>query len=77
MPPRPRTYEDNAHRRLFGDRVRQHRTERGWSQELLAEKADLHRTYIVGVEQGQRNASLDVIFALAKALGIAAGDLFP
>lgn len=76
MPPRPRSYEETAHRRRFGDRVRQLRTERGWSQELLAEKAELHRTYIVGVEQGQRNASLDVIHALAQGLGVPLADLF-
>lgn len=76
MPPRPRSFEETTHRRRFGDRVRQLRTERGWSQEQLAEKADLHRTYIVEVEQGRRNASLDVIHALAQGLGVHEKELF-
>lgn len=76
MPPRPRTFEETAHRRRFGDRVRQLRTDRGWSQEQLAEKAQLHRTYVVEVERGHRNASLDVIEALAVALGVGAAELF-
>ncbi len=76
MPPRPRSYEQTAHRRRFGDRVRELRTGQGWSQELLAERADLHRTYVVEVEQGRRNASLDVIHALAVALGVQEAVLF-
>lgn len=76
MPPRPRSYDQNAHRRRFGDRVRELRTERGWSQELLAERADLHRTYVVEVERGHRNASLDVIQALADALDVEPAALF-
>lgn len=76
MPPRPRSFEETAHRRRFGDRVRQLRTERGWSQEQLAEKAQLHRTYVVEVERGHRNASLDVIDALATALAVPVHALF-
>lgn len=76
MPPRPRSFEETAHRRRFGDRVRQLRTARAWSQELLAEKAHLHRTYVVEVERGHRNASLDVVEALAKALAVPPATLF-
>lgn len=76
MPPRPRSFEETAHRRRFGDRVRQLRTERGWSQEQLAERAQLHRTYVVQVERGHRNASLDVIEALAVALSVSPAELF-
>jgi transcriptional regulator with XRE-family HTH domain len=76
MPPRPRSFEETAHRRRFGDRVRQLRLDRGWSQELLAEKAQLHRTYVVEVERGHRNASLDVIQALATALSVPPATLF-
>lgn len=76
MPPRPRSFEETAHRRRFGDRVRQLRLQRGWSQEVLAEKAQLHRTYVVEVERGHRNASLDVINALATALAVPTASLF-
>jgi len=50
--------------------------ERGWSQEQLAEQAQLHRTYVVGVERGHRNASLDVIHAFAVALAVPTASLF-
>jgi DNA-binding XRE family transcriptional regulator len=42
----------------FAERIRELRAERGWSQERLAEEADLHRTYIGGIERSLRNVSL-------------------
>lgn len=62
-------------RRAFGDRVRALRSAQGLSQEALAERAGLHRTYVGSVERGERNVSLDNIHALADALEVAAGDL--
>lgn len=41
----------------------------GISQEELADRANLHRTYISSVERAQRNVTLENIFALAQALG--------
>jgi transcriptional regulator with XRE-family HTH domain len=52
----------------FGQRVRARRTELGSSQETLAAKSGLHRTYISSVELGERNVSLRNIILLAKAL---------
>lgn len=49
--------------------VRRLRTSTGLSQEELAARAGLHRTYISSVERGQRNVSLENIFAIASALG--------
>ena len=45
------------------------------SQEELAERADLHRTYIADVERGARNPTLLTIKKLAKGLGVSAADL--
>lgn len=62
-------------RRAFGDRLRAIRLERGLSQEGLAHLADLHRTYVGSVERGDRNISLENIYALADALGVSASEL--
>ena len=55
---------------IFGRRVRELRTQRGVSQEVLAELSDLHRNYVGGVERGERNIGLLNIVALAHALGV-------
>ena len=55
---------------IFGRRVRELRTERGISQEMLAELSNLHRNYVGGVERGERNIGLLNIVALAHALGV-------
>lgn len=55
---------------IFGKRVRELRTQRGVSQEVLAELSDLHRNYVGGVERGERNIGLLNIVALAHALGV-------
>ena len=54
----------------FGKKVRNLRTSRGLSQEALAAKAKLHRTYVGGVERGERNISLVNIEKLAVALDV-------
>jgi transcriptional regulator with XRE-family HTH domain len=54
----------------FGDRVRVLRKERGLSQEQLALESGLDRSYVGGVERGERNISLENIKRLAKALDI-------
>jgi transcriptional regulator with XRE-family HTH domain len=60
----------------FGNRVKQLRLKAGLSQEELAFKAGVHRTYLGGIERGERNPSLKNIAALAQALGVTLADLF-
>lgn len=64
------------HRRAFGERVRSIRTQRGMSQEQLADRSGLHRTYVGSVERGERNISLDAIHALARGLEVDVVGLF-
>ena len=59
----------------FGDRVRTLRKAKGLSQEQLAERTGLHRTYIGGIERGERNVSLINIVRLANALEVSPSDL--
>ncbi|MEI6441762.1 MAG: helix-turn-helix transcriptional regulator [Nostocales cyanobacterium ELA583] len=66
---------DNQARKKLGSNIKQLRTKLELSQEQLAEKADLHRTYVGAVERGERNISLDNILAIARALGISASEL--
>ena len=60
----------------FAAAVRAERAQAGWSQEELAERAGLHRTYVSGVERGLRNISIDNIDRIASALGIPISTLF-
>ncbi|WP_229466735.1 helix-turn-helix domain-containing protein [Pseudoduganella plicata] len=46
------------------------RGEKGWSQEMLAFEAGLHRTFIAHVERRARNVSLDNVEKIARALGV-------
>jgi transcriptional regulator with XRE-family HTH domain len=60
----------------FGKAIRRRRRELDLSQEQLAERAEVHRTYISGVERGRINPSLDKVDKLAKALEISISALF-
>lgn len=60
----------------FGKRVRELRLGKGLSQEELAFKSGVHRTYLGGIERGERNPSLKNVAALAKALGVTLSELF-
>ncbi|MBG8558482.1 helix-turn-helix transcriptional regulator [Pseudomonas qingdaonensis] len=52
---------------LFGQRVRLLRKLHGWSQESLAARCGLDRTYISGIERGIRNPTLEIVLTLATS----------
>jgi transcriptional regulator with XRE-family HTH domain len=59
----------------FGERLRKLRKQRGLSQEAFAGICGLDRTYIGGIERGERNISLRNIEVIAKALGLSVSEL--
>jgi len=62
-------------RQIFANNLRHWRTERGLSQEALADAAGIDRTYVSALERQRYSASLDMIETLAAALDVAPTDL--
>ena len=60
----------------FGERVRKERLEQGLSQEELADKACVHRTYIGMIERAEKNITLENIEKIANALQIEVKNFF-
>jgi len=69
-------HEEDRFLKNLGLRVRQLRRAHGWSQEKLAQQCGLHRTYIGGVERGERNISAVNLLKIATTFDIFIGDLF-
>ena len=63
-------------RERFGFAVKLRRDELGFTQEELAERAKIHRTYVSDIERGSRNVSLINIDLLAQALQLPLSQLF-
>lgn len=61
----------------IGERIRVIRQEHGLTQERLAERVNLHPTYISEIENGKANVSLQALASLARSLGVSLGDLVP
>ena len=59
----------------LGANVKRLRQAKGLSQEELAFEADMHRTYVSGIERGRRNPTITVLERLALALGATSSDL--
>ena len=59
-----------AIRAAFGNRVRELRSERGYSQESFADTMGVHRTYFGSIERGEQSVSLDNVSRIAKALKV-------
>ena len=60
----------------FGNAVRKARIAAGLTQEDLADRSGLDRSYIGGVERGERNPTLSVIERIAESLGVSLAELF-
>jgi transcriptional regulator with XRE-family HTH domain len=57
-------------------RIKTLRQNKGWSQERLAEEAEMHRTYLGGIERGLRNPALRNLIKISQALGVSMAELF-
>lgn len=66
---------DGDLQRTVGENLRRLRTERGLSQEAFAQVLGYHRTYVGGLERGERNMTLRTVERLAAVLGVEAIDL--
>ena len=62
--------------KAVGKRIRDLRKQKGWSQEALADGAEMHRTYMWGIERGSRNPSLGHLTRIADALEVPLSALF-
>jgi transcriptional regulator with XRE-family HTH domain len=69
MPKRDKTLTE------FGRNVSRLRSDAGLSQDKLAEKADLDRTYLSGIERGVRNPGIKIVIRLARALEVSLDKL--
>ena len=72
---RPSAGKPENGRKTLAANIRRLRVQRGWSQESLAERVGIHRTYMGSVERGERNVAIDNICRIAWGLGVRASDL--
>lgn len=68
--------EDRKLLRMLGERIRQLRVSKGFSQEHLADIAEVHRTYIGMIERGEKNITFLSACKIADALGISLSQIF-
>ena len=62
--------------KIIGQRIRNYRTQKGLSQEKLAELAGCHPTYIGQLERGEKNATLESVEKIASAMDVSLSELF-
>ena len=62
--------------KILGQRIRNYRTNKGLSQEKLAELSGCHHTYIGQIERGEKNATIESIEKIAAALNVSLSALF-
>jgi transcriptional regulator with XRE-family HTH domain len=61
---------------ILGSRIRELRLKKGFSQESFADHCGLHRTYMGGIERGERNLTMQTVLTVAKGLGLTMSELF-
>ncbi|HEM1533352.1 TPA: helix-turn-helix transcriptional regulator [Legionella pneumophila] len=61
----------------LGQRIRELRIEKGFSQEAFAFEINIDRTYMGGIERGERNIAAINLIRIARGLKVEVGDLFP
>lgn len=61
----------------LGNRIRELRKDRGFSQEAFAAEVGLDRTYMGSIERGERNVAALNLVRIAKCLKVEVGELFP
>jgi len=69
--------QKHPHLIKIGQKIRQLRLERGFSQEDFAAEVSIDRSYMGGIERGERNVAALNLIRIAKALGVEVGDIFP
>lgn len=67
--------DDRRFLKKLGERVREQRLARGWSQLELGRRTGLHRTFVGSVERGERNVSILNLRVIARALRVAVSNL--
>jgi transcriptional regulator with XRE-family HTH domain len=75
VPPLARKPPLDANLKRLGGRIRELRTARGWSQEELAHRVGVDRTYQSDVERGMRNFGVQLVFHYAKCLKVTPEEL--
>ncbi len=75
MPPRRSTPAQAAIQNVVGDRIRRLRTELGFSQEHLAHRSGVHRTFVGHIERGEVNPTLSSLCLLANGLEVDVAEL--
>ena len=63
-------------KKVIGDRIRNLRNERGWSQEELAHRSDISPSHIGRLERGERGATIHSLERVTNALGVTIEELF-
>lgn len=62
--------------RIIGENIKRLREEKGWTQEYLAEKSEVHVSYVGQIERGLRYPSLKVLFKITDALAVKVDSVF-